>query len=414
MNFSAVDQYQKRTTWAVLLTNVLNEPLFALYNMIAFILCNDLGASPLQISLLTMLRPTVALLSLYWSINLHEKSHKLKSNLLGAGFLSRFLFLFFPFYQNIWFVIVAAAVYLMFYRAGIPAWLEILKLNLPEKKREKIFAWGSAIGFLEGGLLAVFLGRILDTKQGSWELLFFLGAILGMINLLWLAKVPINHNVATVVERKRDSFSKSVLKPWKESFHLMKTLKEFSKFQCGFMISGVGIMIIQPVIPLFFKDTLNLSYTEIIIALSIYKSLGYFISSPIWGRLLNRFWINHLSSYIFILVGCFPFFLIFTSFSLNWMYFAYFLYGIASGGSHLVWNLSGPIFSGDDHSAKYSRVNIVMVGIRGALIPPLGGVLYMGLGSIPVLILGGSICLYSGYWMLRQKIRGTILKKIFG
>ncbi|PIS01581.1 MAG: MFS transporter [Chlamydiae bacterium CG10_big_fil_rev_8_21_14_0_10_35_9] len=400
---SSVDHYHHKTKWAVILTNMLNEPLFTLYNLTAFILCKDLGATAFQIAILTMLRPTVSLLSLYWSANLHERSDKLKSNLLGAGFLSRLLFLFFPLYENAWFVIIAAAVYLMFYRAGIPAWMEILKLNLSKNSREKIFSWGSAIGFLEGSLLAIGFGRMLDGSSGSWKSLFFFSAIAGMINLFYLARIPINHSETTLPKKAKGSFLFQVIKPWRESFHLIRKEKQFSIFQWGFMISGIGIMMIQPALPLFFKDTLQLTYTDIAIALSIYKSLGFVISSPIWGRLLNRFWINQISSWVFILTGLFSIFMLFSPISRFWLYFSYFLYGIAQGGSHLIWNLSGPIFSGNDHSAKYSRVNIVMVGIRGAFAPLIGGAMCVALTPFSVLITGGGLCLYSGYWMLKQR-----------
>lgn len=400
-NLSA-DHYHRKTKWAVILTNVLSEPLFTLYNLTAFILYKDLGATAFQIAILTMLKPTVSLLSLYWSANLHERSDKLKSNLLGAGFLSRLLFLFFPLYENAWFVIIAAAVYLMFYRAAIPAWMEILKLNLPKKSRGKIFSWGSAIGFLEGSLLAIGFGKMLDNSSGSWKSLFFFSAIAGMVNLFYLARIPINHNETTLPKKLKGSVFSLITKPWKESFHLMRQAKQFSIFQWGFMISGIGIMMIQPALPLFFKDTLNLTYTDIAIALSIYKSLGYVITSPIWGRLLNKFEINRLSSWVFILVGLFSFFLLFSPISHFWLYFAYLLYGIAQGGSHLVWNLSGPIFSGQDHSAKYSRVNIVMVGIRGTFAPLIGGAMCVVFNPFSVLVIGGGLSLYSGYWMLRQ------------
>jgi len=400
----AVDHYQKKTKWGVLLTNILSEPLFALYNLISYILKGELGATPIQIAVLMMLRPTVSILSLYWSANLHERSDRLKSNLLGAGFLGRMLFLFLPFYQEIWFVILAAAVYLLFYRAGIPAWLEILKLNLPNKSREKIFALGSAIGFLECAILGIIFGKIMDNNPGSWQILFFLSALLGMLNLVFLSRIPINQVLEDTIETKnKGTFFEQIIKPWKESFSLVRSNFEFARFQWGFMLSGVGIMLVQPTLPVFFQDRLHLSYTDIFIGLTFFKSLGFAISSPIWGRMLNRYWINELSSWVFFMVGFFPFLLLLAPLGRNWMYLAFFFYGIAQGGSHLIWNMSGPIFSGSKNSAMFSNVNIIMVGLRGMVAPILGGILATYFGSMTVLVLGGGFCFYGSYWMIRSK-----------
>jgi MFS family permease len=77
-----------------------------------------------------------------------------------------------------------------------------------------------------------------------------------------------------------------------------------------------------------------------------------------------------------------------------WIYVAYFIYGIAQAGSHLIWHLSGPLFAEGEKSLRYSGVNIVMVGIRGALGPPLGGLLVAFTGPIFVFLLSALFCLF--------------------
>ena len=68
-----------------------------------------------------------------------------------------------------------------------------------------------------------------------------------------------------------------------------------------------------------------------------------------------------------------------------WFYLAYIVYGVAQGGSHLCWHMSGPIFARNENSAMFSSVNVVMVGIRGCIGPPLGGLLCVWLGPLVVL-----------------------------
>lgn len=74
-----------------------------------------------------------------------------------------------------------------------------------------------------------------------------------------------------------------------------------------------------------------------------------------------------------------------------------------SGGSHLVWNMSGPIFAGKGESFRFSGVNVVLAGLRGAVAPPFGGWMAVLFGPVWVLIMGGTLCFYSGVRMLQSK-----------
>ena len=77
---------------------------------------------------------------------------------------------------------------------------------------------------------------------------------------------------------------------------------------------------------------------------------------------------------------------------MGWFYLSFILYGIAQAGSHLLWNLSGALFAGEEDSSPYSRVNILMVGLRGRVVPAIGGLLCDLVGPGPMLVLGSLIC----------------------
>ena len=121
---------ETKTKRALLWSQLLSEPLVTLYGFLPFLLYKDLGASAFQISLLMMLKPVVTILSFYWSAGL--KGHQLKRNVIGAGFLMRAPFLLCPWIDSPWFIVGAAVNYMFFFRAGAPAWMEILKCNLPK------------------------------------------------------------------------------------------------------------------------------------------------------------------------------------------------------------------------------------------------------------------------------------------
>lgn len=385
---------EKKTRRAVIWSNLLGEPLFTLYGFISFILYKDLGASAFLISLVTMLKPVVTIFSFYWRLG------SLRSSVLWAGFWMRAPFLLCPWIDSAWYLAAAAVSYMFFYRAAIPAWVEILKRGLPEG-RDRAFSVSSALGYLEGVGLSLAVGGLLDLESGLWKICFFAAALIGMGSLWVQSQIAI---VDSFVE-KRVSWKELVVKPWRDSWQLMRSRPDFARFQWGFMLCGFGIMLIQPALPIFAVDDLKISYLEMAVALSIAKGLGFALSSPLWSRGMDRFSIDRVASLVFLIVGLFPVFLGLSLYNGWWLYGAYFLYGVGQGGSHLVWNMSGPIFSGKEDSGRYTAVNLVLAGIRGAVGPSLGGVLAVTLGPVFVLVLGSIFCFYSALRLYRAQRR---------
>jgi len=388
----------QRTRAAVIGTSVLNEPLWTLYTLFSIILHKDLHSTALQIAVLTMMRPVISLFSLYWSASILKKPEKLLSNVLWTGILSRVPFLFFPLISNPWILIASIVFYTMLYRGGMPGWIEILKQNIPGTRRGLIFSMGSAIGYIEGVVLAVGVGYLLDNFYESWRWLFPISAVIGIFGVFLQSRIPME--IRTSLPFKQEMEVKSVgeylLKPWKDAFELLVVRRDFCCYQWGVMLCGIGIMVIQPALPLFFVDVLELSYTDLAIAFSICKGLGFASTSPLWGKWLHRVSIYNLSSLVFIFMGAFPLLLLFAPFNTLWVYVAYIAYGVAQAGSHLTWHLSGTLFAKEEDSSLYSTVNVMMVGLRGSIIPPLGSVLCIALGPLGVLGIGVFFCLFGG------------------
>lgn len=383
------DSTYKKTSFAIYATSLLNEPFCYLYFMLPFFLRKTLGASALEIVLLTMLKPVVSLLSLYWSGSLFKRKDKLKSNLLSAGILARAPFLLFPFFSPKWYVILAAAIYMLFSRASVPAWMEILKLNLSKNSREKLLSFSSALGYAEGMILALAIGATLDVDTKAWQLLFFFSALIGMISVLIQKKMPVRGEEQCIHSSKENFFSlkEKWSTPWKNFFTILQTRPDFAAFQKSFMACGFGLMILQPLLPLFFNDVLHLSYTDFAFARAICQGVGFILASPFFGKALNKFSFFSVTKSIFVGFALFALFLFLAPLQIGALYVAYFLYGISQAGSQLLWHLSGPYFAKEEESSRYSAVNIATVGIRGIIGPPLGGALLFFFGPLPILLL---------------------------
>lgn len=382
-----------KTRRALLLSSLFNEPFVSLYPLLPFILLKSLGATAFQIVLLTMLKPVSSIFSLYWSEKISQNRHTLRMSLVGAGLLARLPFLFALFFDNVWLLIGASTLYMLFSRAGIPAWMEILKVNLPDRVREKSFSFGSALGYAEGVLIAIGIGSLLDKSVISWKIFFGGAILLGIVALVIQAFVPMGEAKEVIAKPQRLSLKESFLRPWMDCYELMKKRSDFRNFQWAFMVGGFGLMVIQPVIPIFFMETLQISFRDLMIAYSICKGLGFVLTSSLWSRALSHFRVGTFTAFVLTGFALFPLLIIAAIAHQYWIYVAYFVYGIAQAGSHLIWHLSGPLFAEGEKSSRYSGVNIVMVGIRGTLGPPLGGLLVSLFGPIAVFIISALFCL---------------------
>lgn len=391
--------FYHKTKKALLWMNLSHEPFVVLYTLLPFIIRKDLQASLLQISILTALRPVLPLFSFYWSANLTRQRHRLRSNLISAWVFARIPFLFIPWIHSIWYLILCCAVYEFFNKSGIPALIEILKINIPKEIREKTYTFYFVLSFIESILLGLIMGGLLDLHPQAWQFLCCLTALVGLSSLFFQLKVQVPFTPPP--EKEVRPIKTRILQPWKDAFLLLKQRPDFARFQQGFMMGGFGLMLIAPGLSIFYVDILKLSHSQVMTGRSILMGIGVVLSSYFWKKSLSSKSISSLTTKILIGFGLFPLALLLAQLHMQWFYLAFIFYGIAQAGSHLLWNLSGTLFSKEEDSSQFSRVNILMVGLRGMIAPALGGLLCQFLGPIAMLFFGSCLC-FLGAWYMRS------------
>lgn len=380
--------------------NLASEPLISLYTFLPFILCKDLGVSTFQLSLFLTLRPVLSVFSFYWSAYLKEGKGKLVANLIGAAFLAYVPFLIFPFLGNIWYLLLASAIYQLFSRAAMPSLIEILKRNIPKQPREDAFSLFFLLSFIESGILGLLFGSLLDRQGVDWKILFATAALLGLSSILLFRKI----SVPIRTEKKLEEGSRSLLTPWKESLRLMQQRSDFALFQWMFMIGGAALMLMSPAFSRYYAQTLALSHTDMAMARFIFMALGVVSASYWWRKNLDKIPILQLTLWVLIGFGLFPLVLLLAQYHVAFLYLGFLIYGIAQAGSHLIWNLSGTLFCKENDSIPFSRVNLLTVGLRGAIFPFVGGLLCEVCGQVAVLFLGMALC-FVGALCLRHRMR---------
>lgn len=387
----------QKTRFAFIWSNILNAPLWAMYSLLVFIFYKDLHASPLQITLLISSKPVVAIISFYWNSFVDRRRDWLKISILCASILGVIPCFFFPFINNNWYFIFAFALYMMASRAVIPAWMEILKIRIQSEERSKIFSTGSSINYLTSLFFPLMVSHWMDVNIDIWRWVFFLTASLSFLSIFLLAGIPIPKD-----EPENDKPPSTLTTPWKNFIKLMNSRPDFAHFQLIFMFGGLGLMIMQPALPAFTVEVLQLSYTKLVIAISVCKGIGFALTTRSWATFFNKLDIYFLTFIMCFLAALFPVFLIIASAHWLWVYAAYLIYGVMQAGSELCWNLSGPKFAKHENSSAYTGVNVMLVGLRGCIGPFFGGFLLAIANSyLPLAIgciscfLGALVALYS-------------------
>ena len=396
----------QKTRSAFIWSHVLNTPFWAIFNMLPFILYKDLHATPLQITAIIILKPAVSLFAPYWSAIIEKRRDLLLPNLIWARVAGLLPFFFFPFFDNAWFFILSFGFYMVMTRGVIPAWMELLKLNIPEVQREKVFAYGSALSYLGAAVVPFALGGLMDTVPGSWRWIFPVTALISLSAVVIKSKIiflPENSSELKPLAKAPSSQPNIswLARPWVNAWKLLMRRPDFLRYQLGFMLGGAGLIIMQPALPVFFMDRLELNYTELAVALTLCKGVGFAITSHAWASVMGRIDIYRFNSWVTFLAFLFPFCLLAAQINLGWLYAGYVLYGVMQAGSELSWNLSGPLFAKEEDSSVYSSVNVLTVGLRGCFVPAIGTILALFIHASGVMLVGGGLCLASAYFMRR-------------
>ena len=378
-----------------------------MYGLLIFILCKDLKAPLLYYTILIALKPLVSLFSPYWSALIYKRPDKLRTNIISAEIIAHLPFFLFPFIQSAqsaWFLVASGALFLMMKRGVIPAWMEILKLNVREKHRKRTFSTGSTLSYVGGIILPFVFGRWMDLKPQAWQWLFPITALFSLSGTLFLLRIPIP-KTPTNLSPSPLNIKAALLKPWKNSWQILKARPDFVRFQIGFMIGGGSLMIMQPALPIFFDQILNLSYTEIAIAISTCKGIGFVLTSRFWAKRLNSQSIFRFSALVILITTCLPLGLLLAQSQIIWIWVAYLMYGVMQAGSKLSWHLCGPLFAGAEDSSVYSSVNVVAVGLRGLFAPFLGSLLTLAFGAPTVLVLSSVLFILGALQLNRAHLR---------
>ena len=396
-------------TSVFLWTRLLTSPLDAVFTLLIFIIGMELQATVLQLTVLAAIKPAVSLLAFHIHGKYFDKCQNSRNYLILLNLAGCLPVLLFPYVLDTWFYIICYALFQTAQRAAFPAWGEILKSHAGTESLGKIFSKSTSINYVIIIFIPLLFSYQMDTTPWIWKYIFPVLAVIQVANTFLLLLLPKNKNFNA--HSNKHTMSNAYF-PCLEDFKLLKEEPEFKNYLLLFFLGGIGLVAIQPIIPVFFHETLRLSYLELTAAFSLCKGVAFIFSSPLWSHFINKVSLFRLNGYINLLSALFIVFLLCSGIYTGLLFPAFLIYGIMQAGCDLSWNISGPLFSKKKNSAGHSRLNLAFVGLRGCICPFIGKFIFLTSNATGVFLFAGILCLFSSFYAYALDRKYCINKEI--
>ncbi|MDY0337284.1 MAG: MFS transporter [Candidatus Cloacimonadaceae bacterium] len=391
MKFRSFSPVERKTTGILLIAALFNGAVQSLSQTQDIIARKALLAQDWQLMLMTMIWPVSNFFSIWWG-RFYEKSCHKSRFFLFAGIFGRLTLVYAIWLTTINEYLVLLGLLFSANSILIPAQNSIYQKNIHHTRRAKVYGYTISLGMIVSVAVTFAAGKILDLHEEHFRWILVVTGLAGFISSALLSMVKLQ---APIIEppckKEKIPFRKIVLDPIHRTLELMKSNKAFAAFERDFSIYGMGYIMMQPIIPIYMVDKLQLSYTNNFLAKGILSQVGMLFLSPLIGKLHDRLHPFRFIAASFALLMVFPLLFVLSSLwagesvlAVIIVFIAYTIFGIAMAGVNLSWNMSSIFFAGKEDASMYQSVHVTMTGIRGLIAPILGFALLkiMGINSV--------------------------------
>lgn len=276
----------------------------------------------------------------------------------------------------------------------------IWSLNYARSKRAQATGQLQMIASLVTVIIASAVGPFLDRYPDGMPWLYAVGVLAGLIGIAFFRRVTV---IGEAEHLQKESEASSQRRQSVSFVTILRNDRRFAKYQMSMFAAGFGNMLIEA--PLIFLITreLSASYATSIALTMVIPFTISLVSLPLWARYLDRVHVAQFrarQSLLWVVA------LILTMLgavlgSILWLAISRVVMGIARGGGSLAWQLGHNDFAKPDQLSAYMGIHVTLTGVRGAIAPLLGMLLYSNLGGISgdgawVFALAAFICGLSG------------------
>jgi len=324
------------------------------------ILRRDLGATPLQLSVLGSAGAACLLLSVALA-RLIDARRPLPW-VVWPGFVARGLFLLAPVIHTPWPLVGVLVAGTALGTVMSPAQTALVQQVYPPAERGRALGAVRIAGAIVGIALAVVAGQVLGWL--SWRWVFPVAGLIGMAASLRQRRLPVAFEAS--VDDGRPGLA--------EAWQAMRDDARYRRLLTSAFVFGSGVWLMQPATPLLLADVVHASTGQVgvLAAAAALASIG---GNFIWGRLVDGQRTLNALRIVYLIGMCVPLIFALCAVHPSLVIGASVAESLMATGLDLVWMLAVIEFAGPGRTAQYAAIASTLAGVRGVLGPLAGAAL---------------------------------------
>jgi len=356
---------------------------------IGLILRRELGATPLQLAVMSSAGGGCLLLALLWAKACHGRPPL--PYLVWPAFLARGVFLLVPFVSSAWSFVGLVIARDFFGAAVAPAHAAVVERVYPRAQRGRALGLVRMAGAVLGIGLALAAGQLFDQIGYRW--IFVAAALLGMAACLRLRRLAVPEPEIDGVEGPAGL---------REAWLTVREDHAFRRLLVASFLFGFGCWIQTPAQPLLLVDVLGVSASQVGVFGSV-AAVATLAGSAYWGWLVDRK--SSLEALrVMYLVGATTPLIYYIAWS-PWVLVASAVTdSVVAVGLELVWMMAVIDVAGPQRTTQYVAIGATLAGVRGVAGPLVGGLVIHSFG-IHAVYLVAAILTFSGAWLVCRDLR---------
>jgi hypothetical protein len=252
--------------------------------------------------------------------------------------------------------------------------------NYPRNAQGKFTGRIVVVGSLAMAAAAALASLALEQAAIDARWLFGAAAAAGLAAAWLYRNMPVRREFALLAEEnaaveRSEAFSLGML------LEILRTDRSFREYMFWMGVYGGGNLMLTSQLVVLFTDYLQLPASTQILMLSVVPFVTMPLFVPMWARLFDS---GHIVEYrakqgwvLAIAV-----FVIALATFMKWLpllWLGAFLVGVSYAGANLGWNLGHNDFAALGRAQHYMGVHVTLTGVRGAIAPPVGILIYQAL-----------------------------------
>jgi MFS family permease len=349
------------------------------------LLRRDLGATPLQLSLMASAGAACLLTSVAW-VRVIDGRAPLPW-VVWPTFVARALYLLVPVVGSAWSLVGIVVSGSLLNTLVAPAHAAVIQRVYPRAQRGRALGFVRTIGAVAAVLLAPALGGLIGAAGYRWVLAA--AAVAGMGASLCLSRLPVGPADGEVPARPG----------LREAWAAVRRDAAFRRLLAAMFVFGSGVWLQMPANTLMIADVLAATPGQVGLFAAV-GALAALAGNAVWGRLADRWSSRHALRWVYAVGALSP--LLYALAGSPWMLAATAVTdALMHTGLDLVWTLAVIDVAGPRRVTQYMAIAGTLAGVRGVLAPLVAGALITAFGVHAVYVVAAVAMAIAAGWLAR-------------